>query len=810
MAYKNSNTTSSIANEMGQWRYFNSNLKRLGSFQAPSLNISTPQIPVDAEVNWMNVLSSTFQAGLQGFGAYQKAAYDKAQKYIDTHSLEDYKKAIAENSIPFQDDPIAMDGLKSGYAGIVRNLVQNTIQNKIANNEYAKLTPEQMHAKVYEEYKKGVTDLGDSLGFNAETDFFFNQGYWAGAAEEGAKLVAANRVVQNDFSKKEYTRNAYLQIISAVNNDAVSADGLVKIMNDTFNKGSVHFDATEQTAFLTNAVKAISETPLGSDRLREIANKVVPGTNLTFRELIGTEAYDAYVVKANNVADKHNADAYVNDRNTIDSWVANGDTAAIESELQNHLARNGNVNDNRAIYLRDAYSKALKTIQTNNKKVAEEQAKQGLAYGALSAALTGKAITPDAQAHISELKKEDWLKALTYTPEGGKPMVILDPAHLEQMTPEELMYNQQRVLEIANSGIIPASKNPCVDMLKNQVSEQLSSMNSIVDTYRQDKSALKDPQGLLKEVQKLESAMALWDTHGEKFERFLSNNYEEKDIAMLRAIRATHDSGVPITETIKGISFIRSAYDKKNPNYIEDKKTVLKLGESLKASEVFDAGRSSVPLTDLRVSNQIEVLAASHFVSSNFKDAKASREWAVTEFNKSHFNLMGTAAKISFFDPLATVREQNIYSGYDVHKYLDNLDRYIWDKLKDNGVQSESQVTIAYNNDVVSFIDNHNGVVVFAMNRGDIETFQRQDIEKAIYEEERMKRASLYTDAQENTLYEDDSLNASIEKLRDITAKNDVESSKKKKEEETKNKQAMEDAAEGVKQTKDKTKFTKK
>ena len=41
MAYKNTAGTTSIANEMGTWRYFNSGLAKLGEYKSANLNIDS-------------------------------------------------------------------------------------------------------------------------------------------------------------------------------------------------------------------------------------------------------------------------------------------------------------------------------------------------------------------------------------------------------------------------------------------------------------------------------------------------------------------------------------------------------------------------------------------------------------------------------------------------------------------------------------------------------------------------------------------------------------------------------------------------
>ena len=96
MAYKNSDGNSSIANQWGQWRYFNSYLTKLGEYKATAPTIK-PQKTIEEADNWFGALAATFK-GIQGvYEARKELAENVADEYLQSHSLEEYKQQMMEN-----------------------------------------------------------------------------------------------------------------------------------------------------------------------------------------------------------------------------------------------------------------------------------------------------------------------------------------------------------------------------------------------------------------------------------------------------------------------------------------------------------------------------------------------------------------------------------------------------------------------------------------------------------------------------------------------------------------------------------------
>ena len=94
MPYKNSDGNSSIANEWGQWRYFNSALKKLGNSTPAPVSI-TPKSPVvEKEINWMNVAGDVIKGAMGVFEARRDLSYSIADDYMKKHSLKEYQQAM--------------------------------------------------------------------------------------------------------------------------------------------------------------------------------------------------------------------------------------------------------------------------------------------------------------------------------------------------------------------------------------------------------------------------------------------------------------------------------------------------------------------------------------------------------------------------------------------------------------------------------------------------------------------------------------------------------------------------------------------
>ena len=176
MAYKNTEGNSSIANQMGTWRYFNSSLQKLGTYKPAPVSINPKGVTTSKEqVDWADAAWKAANGALGLFEVRKQASYAKADKYLRDHSIEQYRKAMAQGSIPFQDDPLAMQRLKYNHGKIVFQLAQQDFLSKVQRGDYINLEPQEVDAKHYQYIRSSMQEVKDSFPmFNPEDDYWFN------------------------------------------------------------------------------------------------------------------------------------------------------------------------------------------------------------------------------------------------------------------------------------------------------------------------------------------------------------------------------------------------------------------------------------------------------------------------------------------------------------------------------------------------------------------------------------------------------------------------------------------------------------
>lgn len=164
MAYKNSDGNTSIANQWGQWRYFNSAMTKLGESKATAPTIK-PQKTIEEADDWFGAVGAAFK-GIQGvYEARKELAENVADEYLQSHSLEEYKQQMAEGKVPFQDDPLAMSALKQKHGKILFSNIAQDFQARVDANEFKGMAPEQVDAEFFRYMKEQSAGASKAFGY---------------------------------------------------------------------------------------------------------------------------------------------------------------------------------------------------------------------------------------------------------------------------------------------------------------------------------------------------------------------------------------------------------------------------------------------------------------------------------------------------------------------------------------------------------------------------------------------------------------------------------------------------------------------
>lgn len=383
MAYTNTQTTSSISNQFGTWRYFNSSLEKLGTYKATPISINPTVKQPKEQVDWAQTVFDVAKGALGLFQARRDASYKKADDYLKTHSVQEYKQAMLQGNIPFQDDPLAMQRLRYDHGKLISYLAQQEFQSKIQKGDYVGLQPQELDAKYFQFFRQQTADINQTFGYGAD-DPWFKQGLYQTTPKSRIEAGLKNM----EMTDKWQTQKGFIFDTSTFSAIASSPQTTTAQIVDAFSQISenpkyVHYSPEQQTKLILNALKTISGRPDAPQLLAQLKENdiTIGGTAIPLKDLVGQVGWKDLQIKGRDSAWKYSAGQFVADRRKINDFVANGDYRSLRVMLQQQLATNGNNYTERAKFLESAESRAINQaflIQHKNQVALAKEQKQVL------------------------------------------------------------------------------------------------------------------------------------------------------------------------------------------------------------------------------------------------------------------------------------------------------------------------------------------------------------------------------------------------------------------------------------------------
>lgn len=379
MAYKNTEGNSSIVNQMGTWRYFNSSLEKLGTYKPATISVNPTVKPPQQEVDWAAAAWGAAKGAMGLFQARRQVSYKKADEYLRTHSVQEYKQAMLQGNIPFQDDPLAMQRLRYDHGKLMSQLAHQEFQAKIDKGEYVGLQPQELDAKYFEFFREQTADVNSAFGYDTD-DYWFQQGLYESTPKARLDAGLKNMAVTNKWQ----TQKGFVLDTSKFTAIAASSQTTTPQIIDSFsqilqNPKYAHYSPEQQTKLILSGLKSISGRADGPAILAQLQENDVPigGTYVKLKDLVGQVGWKDLQIQAQDSAWKSSALQFVDDRRNIDNYVSQGDYRSLRAMLQEQLALNGNNYTSRAKYLESAQGKAINQavlIQHRNEvRIAKEQ-----------------------------------------------------------------------------------------------------------------------------------------------------------------------------------------------------------------------------------------------------------------------------------------------------------------------------------------------------------------------------------------------------------------------------------------------------
>ena len=566
MAYKNSNGNSSIAQEWGQWRYFNSALDKLGTAKPANITINENNVTIPEADNWMDSVTAVFKGIQGGMEAKRELSYKLADDYLKNHSLEEYRDQMSKGLVPFQDDPLAMARRKESHGQMVFQYITDDFQRRVDSNEFKGLSSEQLDAEFFKYARQQSADISKTFGYS-ENDVFFNRGLFTNSPKERLRMMTRQKEVEHDFNVQDMFITESAKIHALIQN---GADGIAIIEAlDSVDKTVGRFLSPEKRNKLyTSIVQALENSPTGIIALQQLADtKNLPLSNgLTLREFLGEDGYKASFIKAFNHYYSQDAQSKFNYQQGLSNLAEAGNLSILEGLLGEEYQHTNNTDTDKTKDIKK-YIERAKTVQriNLNKTYAEsqKQLKEQQKVNSATKYLSDASVPFADMKSISSMdfSREDLKKAFDIMVDNGYPL--------------------DNVLNIASNPSIQRSDNVARTFLSDRANASISYLKGEVDEYIRSGNIPKEPSKYL--TQTLEAYRA----NPEKFAYACGANTEE--VREIIALNTMLDAGVPYQDVIKSMAGRKKEVEK--PDYARTLSTI-KRGVINSVSDVDIIGRS--------------------------------------------------------------------------------------------------------------------------------------------------------------------------------------------------------------------------
>ena len=489
MPFKSDYGSTSAKTSWGQWASFSLGLGKLAGYRGRTPSISKPyEGGIKEETDWMNVASGVFR----GLGAvkdeYEKDVTKDVDKYLQSHSLEEYQNHIKSKGLPFQNDPIAMKVFKSKYGSIYSGLAETEFQQRIQDGDFKGLTEAELDA----EHFRFMRDKLSEINTDTEGEFSgkaFEEAFWASSPANRLSAMKMHQQREQGI-KLEEDKNANIALFQQGLEDGTVYDTASALNGFAvmYNSGGYHQTPPEWEKQLKTHLEAIANSPNGAEILKGLIDKEMIG--LQGRKF-DKDLIDPLITKA--VAYRSSQDA--SDRyafsSAVDDLIQKDDLHTVTQMLNDMLKANGNV----------------KTWQTEELFKAQEAIKKNR-FNAQKVAV-GQADKAKALAEAYKNCKEYWKAAVTgaVPPAGQKGVVGFNQTQFNEWFTQARLNGEitdDEIVAVAGNTSVEAN-NPAAKFINTYCTKALSILNGYITDPRTE---IPDEEHIPAEIQFLGSFYA--------------------------------------------------------------------------------------------------------------------------------------------------------------------------------------------------------------------------------------------------------------------------------------------------------------
>ena len=650
MAYKNSDGNTSIANQWGQWRYFNSSFTKLGELKATTPSIK-PQKTIEEANDWVGAVGASFKALKGVYDARKELADTVADEYLQKHSLEEYQQQMKMGNVPFQDDPLAMSSLKQKHGKILFSAIAQDFQDRVDANEFKGMSPEQVDAEFFKFMKEQSAGVSEAFGY-ADNDYHFNKGLYSDSPEKRVKMMLRQKTVEDAYQKQQDLIANAAELSALCSHEGVSADLFVSTLANQYLTTGAHEKPEDLLKKVSSGLEILAANPNAGQSIKDLKDREIPGLEgVTFGNILGEEGYKELVLKNANARYASNAQAKLDFQNSLDVMATNSKAPELLALRNSKFKESGGLLTDEVKDIEKAYDAAVKVQLANAKKNAVALKKQQ-----------------------DELVKTSASRAYVQAVARGEPVVSKDVAGLTNKdidTAYQYLVDTGSItfkdqLAIAKNPHLPFNDNPARKYFTNQANDALKWLNDSTRAFMTSNTfpkEIKDSVNTLIEVYKADPS---------NFSNIIGSS-ADKNLEDARALSIMLSSGRPIEDIVRGKAEIQKLKDEGNT------KEITKIRDrAIKAIQDPMLGDTK----DIDYNGKAFVTTLTFAFRSMGETDRNAVALAEAEYNKSFKNLMGTSVPASFFTGWSglTVPDKEIIARIKKEipsKYLTDIDKNV-------------------------------------------------------------------------------------------------------------------------------------
>lgn len=650
MAYKNSDGASSIANEWGQWRYFNSAMTKLGESKAVAPTIK-PQKTIEEANDWFGAIGASVKALKGVYEARKELADTVADEYLQSHSLEEYQQQMKTGNVPFQDDPLAMSALKQKHGKILFSAIAQDFQDRVDANEFKGMAPEQVDSEFFRFMKEQSAGVAKSFGY-ADNDYHFNKGLYSDSPEKRIKMMLRQKTVEDAYQKQQDLIANAAELSAVCSLDNISADLFVSTLANQYLTTGAHEKPEELLKKVSSGLEILAANPNAGQTIKDLKDREIPGLDgVTFGQMLGDEGFKELVLKNANFRYASDAKVKLDFQNGLDIMATNGKAQELLALRNSKFEESGGLLTDEVKDIEKAYDAAVKVQIANAKKNAIELKKQQDELLRTSA----------SRAYLQAVARGELVVSKDV---AGITNKDIDTAYQYLVDTGSITFKDQ--LAIAKNPHLPFNDNPARKYFTNQANDALKWLNDSTKEFMASKTfpkEIKDSVNTLIEVYKADPS---------NFSNIIGST-SDRNLEDARALALMLDSGRPIEDIIRGKAEIQKLKDEGNT------KEITKIRDkAIKAIQDPVLGDSK----DIDFNGKAFVTTLTFAFRSMGETNENAVALAEAEYNKSFKNLMGTSVPSSFFTGWSgiTIPEKELLNRIKKEipdKYLTDVDKNV-------------------------------------------------------------------------------------------------------------------------------------